>query len=210
MKLLHIDTSISGDASASRQLSAAIVAAFTRTVPSLEVFRRDLDADPISHLDSKLLPAVRPGNAPDGATGAPDTKGAAALDEFLAADIVVIGAPMYNFTISSQLKAWIDRIVIAGKTFRYTESGPKGLAGGKRVVIASSRGGLYTAGMPYAANDFQEPYLRAIFAFMGIPHVTILRAEGLALGPQQRETAMRAALASISPMVTGLVMRNAA
>ena len=210
MKLLHIDTSISGEASASRRLSAAIVAAFIRTVPGLEVVRRDLDADPIPHLDSKLLPTVRPGSAPHGATGTPDAKGAGALDEFLAADIVVIGAPMYNFTISSQLKAWIDRIVIAGKTFRYTESGPIGLAAGKRVVIASSRGGLYAAGMPYAANDFQEPYLRAIFAFMGIPHVTILRAEGLALGPQPRETAMRAALASISTMVTGLIMRNAA
>ena len=210
MKLLHVDSSISGESSASRQLSAAMVAALTRTVPGLEVVRRDLDADPIAHLDSKLLPTVRPGNAPAGATGVPDTKGADALKEFLAADIVVIGAPMYNFSISSQLKAWIDRVVIAGKTFRYTESGPIGLAGGKRVVIASSRGGLYAAGMPYAANDFQEPYLRAIFAFIGIPHVTILRAEGLALGPQQRETEMRAALASISAMVTGLVMRNAA
>jgi FMN-dependent NADH-azoreductase len=143
MKLLHIDSSSTREASASRQLSAAIVTAFQRVVPGLEVVRRDLDAEPIPHLDSRLLPTIRPGNAPEGATGVPDEKGADALEEFLAADIVVIGAPMYNFTIPSQLKAWIDRIVIAGKTFRYTESGSIGLAGGKRVIIASSRGGLY-------------------------------------------------------------------
>jgi FMN-dependent NADH-azoreductase len=210
MKLLHIDSSSTREASASRQLSAAIVTAFQRVVPGLEVVRRDLDAEPIPHLDSRLLPTVRPANAPEGATGVPDEKGADALEEFLAADIVVIGAPMYNFTIPSQLKAWIDRIVIAGKTFRYTESGSIGLAGGKRVIIASSRGGLYAPGMPYAANDFQEPYLYAIFAFMGIQRVTILRAEGLAPGPQQRGAAMRAALSSVTPIVMGLVMRDAA
>jgi FMN-dependent NADH-azoreductase len=114
MKLLHIDSSILGEGSDSRRLSAAIVAAFARTVPDLEIVRRDLDADPIPHLDSRRLPTVRPANALQGATGVPDDKGAGALDEFLAADTVVIGAPMYNFTIPSQLKAWIDRILIAG------------------------------------------------------------------------------------------------
>ena len=122
MKLLHIDSSILGESSASRRLSAAIVAAFAEVVPDLEIVRRDLDADPIPHLDSRRLPTVRPANDPQGATGVPDDKGAGALDEFLAADIVVIGAPMYNFTIPSQLKAWIDRILIAGKTFRYVEA----------------------------------------------------------------------------------------
>src|SRR6201986_2818585 len=114
MKLLHIDSSITGANSASRQLSAALVAALKAAIPGLEVIRRDLDADPIPHLDSRRLPTVRPANAPQGATGVSDDKGAGALDEFLAADIVVIGAPMYNFTIPSQLKAWIDRILIAG------------------------------------------------------------------------------------------------
>src|ERR1700747_3608418 len=98
MKLLHIDSSISGEASASRQLSAAIAAALARAVRDLEIAGRDLDADPIPHLDSRRLPTVRPANAPQGATGIPDDGGAGALDEFLAADIVVIGAPMYNFT----------------------------------------------------------------------------------------------------------------
>ena len=129
MKLLHIDSSISAEGSASRQLSSAIVAALTRAIPGLEVIRRDLDADPIPHLDSRRLPTVRPANAPEGATGIPDPEGARALDEFLAADTVIIGAPMYNFAIPSQLKAWIDRILIAGKTFSYSETGPVGLAG---------------------------------------------------------------------------------
>jgi FMN-dependent NADH-azoreductase len=163
MKLLHIDSSILGQASASRQLSAAIVRALTGAMPGLAIVRRDLDADPI------------PG-----------------------ADIVVIGAPMYNFAIPSQLKAWFDRIVIAGKTFRYTEAGAVGLAGGKRVIIASSRGGLYAPGTPYAANDFQEAYLRAILGFIGIEDINFVRAEGLAFGPEQRETAIRTALASIA------------
>ncbi|HVH75292.1 MAG TPA: FMN-dependent NADH-azoreductase [Stellaceae bacterium] len=204
MKLLHIDSSISGEGSASRQLSAAVVAALTRAMPDLEVIRRDLDAEPIPHLDSRRLPTVRPANAPEGAAGVRDPEGAVALDEFLGADIVVIGAPMYNFTVPSQLKAWIDRILIAGRTFRYSETGPVGLAGGKRVVIASSRGGLYASGTPFAAYDFQEKYLRAVFAFIGIEDVEFVRAEGLAFGPEQREAAIRAALASVRSTVTRL------
>ena len=127
MKLLHIDSSILGEASASRELSAAIVKALTGAMPGVEVIRRDLDADPIPHLGSRLLAAVRPEIVVASATRAADEKGAAALEEFLGADIVVIGAPMYNFTIASQLKAWLDRIIIAGKTFRYAETTPKDL-----------------------------------------------------------------------------------
>ena len=210
MKLLHIDSSILGEASASRELSAAIVAALSRAMPGLEVVRRDLDADPIPHLDSGSLAAVRPDIAADGTARIAAEKGAAALDEFLDAEIVVIGAPMYNFTIPSQLKAWIDHIIIAGKTFRYSETGAQGLAGGKKVIIASSRGGLYAPGTPQAANDFQETYLRAILGFIGIEDIEIVRAEGLALGPEQRETAMRAALASVSSVVAGFPPAKAA
>jgi FMN-dependent NADH-azoreductase len=210
MKLLHIDSSILGEASASRQLSAAIVQAVTGAMPGVDVIRRDLDADPIPHLDSTLLPAVRPDIAANTAAHGAAEKGSAVVDEFLAADIVVIGAPMYNFTIASQLKAWLDRIVIAGKTFGYTEAGAKGLAGDKKVIIASSRGGLYAPGTPQAANDFQETYLRAILGFIGIEDIHIIRAEGLAYGPQQREAAMRAALASVSSVVAGLVPAKAA
>src|SRR5689334_18519462 len=140
MKLLHIDSSITGANSASRQLSAALVAALKAAIPGLEVIRRDLDANPIPHLDSKRLPTVRPANAPEGAVGIADEGGSDALDEFLSVNILVIGAPMYNFGIPSQLKAWIDRIAIAGKTFSYTADGPIGLAGGKHVIVALSRG----------------------------------------------------------------------
>jgi len=209
MKLLHIDSSILGEASASRELSAAIVTALTRAMPNLEIVRRDLDADPIPHLDGRLLAAIRPAPGADPSSLAIDEKGAAALDEFLAADIVVIGAPMYNFTIPSQLKAWLDRILIAGKTFRYDESGAKGLAGGKKVIIASSRGGLYAPGMPQQANDFHEPYLRAILGFIGIDDIAIIRAESLAYGPEPREKAMRAALASVASLVAGMSARAA-
>jgi FMN-dependent NADH-azoreductase len=210
MKLLHVDSSILGEASASRQLSAAIVQALTRVMPDTEVVRRDLDADPIPHLDSRLLAAVRPDIAANGTADVAGEKGGAVLEEFLGADIVVIGAPMYNFTIASQLKAWFDRIIIGGKTFRYTETGAKGLAGGKKVIIASSRGGLYAPGMPQASNDHQETYLRAILGFIGIEDIEIVRAEGLAFGPEQREAAMRAALASVSSVVAGFGPAKAA
>ena len=210
MRLLHIDSSVSGGASVSRQLSAAIVTALTAAAPGLEITQRDLDTDPLPHLDSGLLPAIRPDPTSDPATRVIDEQGAAALEEFLGADIVVIGTPMYNFTIPTQLKAWLDRLIIAGKTFRYTETGPIGLAAGKKVIIASSRGGLYAPGMPFAANDFQEPYLRAILGFIGITDIEVVRAEGIAYGPEHREAAMRAALASVPSVVAGLVPAKAA
>jgi FMN-dependent NADH-azoreductase len=115
------------------------------------------------------------------------------MDEFLAADTVVIGAPMYNFTISTQLKAWIDRIAVRGKTFSYSENGPQGLAGGKRVIIAIARGNLYGPGAPAAAFDFQEPYLRAVFGFIGISDVEFIRAEGIAFSPEHRTAALASA-----------------
>jgi len=124
--------------------------------------------------------------------------------------ILVIGAPMYNFTIPSQLKAWFDRIIITGKTFSYSEAGAKGLAGGKKVIVASSRGGLYAPGTPQEANDFQEPFLRAILGFIGIKDIEIVRAEGVAYGPEQREAAMRAALASVASALAGFVPAKAA
>ena len=117
---------------------------------------------------------------------------------------------MYNFTIRSQLKAWFDRIIITGKTFSYSEAGAKGLAGGKKVIVASSRGGLYAPGTPQEANDFQEPFLRAILGFIGIKDVEIVRAEGVAYGPEQREAAMRAALASVASALAGFVPAKAA
>jgi FMN-dependent NADH-azoreductase len=117
-----------------------------------------------------------------------------ALSDFLAADVIVMGAPMYNFTIPSQLKAWIDRIVVAGKTFRYCESGAVGLAKGKRVIVGLARGSVYAPG---SAAEFAESYLKHVFGFIGITDVEFVRAEGLALSPEHREKGVSAALAAI-------------
>jgi FMN-dependent NADH-azoreductase len=196
MKLLHIDSSITGANSISRQVSAEVVSAWRARDPRLEVAYRDLDRERLPHLDSRLLGAAFAGwTSGDAAIGSEVATSAAILQEFLDADVVVIGAPMYNFGISSQLKTWLDRVLIAGKTFRYTANGPVGLAGGKKVIIVSSRGGLYTPGMPNEAMDFQERYLRGALAFMGIDDVEVVRAEGVAIGPEQREAALKAALA---------------
>lgn len=204
MKLLHIDSSISGEASVSRQLSAAVVSEWRRRLPGLQVVRRDLAADPLPHLDGAMLAATLPGAEPATATRAEVEKGVAVLEEFLAADVVVLGAPMYNFAISSHLKAWLDRIIVAGRTFKYDASGVKGLAGDKKVIVASSRGGLYAPGTPQAANDFQEPYLRAILGFIGITDIEVVRAEGVAFGPEQRDQSIKAAIALV-PATIGAV-----
>src|SRR5205814_5763319 len=110
------------------------------------------------------------------------------------AGIVVLGAPMYNFTIPSQLKAWIDRIVVRGKTFRYGAQGPEGLAGNKRVILAISRGGFYGAGTPTATLEHLESYLRGIFGFIGITDPEFIFADGIQVGPEHREKALASAL----------------
>lgn len=198
MRLLHIDSSITGPASVSRQLTASIVEALAKAVPDLTVVRRDLEAEPLAHLSHKMLSASFADSPVDAQTRRDLEAGSKALEEFLAADIVVIGAPMYNFAISSQLKAWIDRILVAGKTFKYTAQGPQGLAGGKKVIVASSRGGFYAPGAAHAAMDFQETYLRAAFAFIGIEDVEIVRAEGVAVGQEQKQAALDHAMESVT------------
>jgi len=186
MKLLHIDSSIQGEASASRSLTREIVARWRARRPDTRVIYRDLAA-------AQELPHLSFGGLTrEEALAAPAN--AAVLEEFLAADAVVIGAPLYNFSIPSQLKAWIDRIAVAGKTFRYTASGPQGLAAGKEVIVAVSRGGVYAPGGP---GEFGESYLKFLFAFLGVEDVTFVRAEGLAMSPQQREAALSAARAAI-------------
>jgi FMN-dependent NADH-azoreductase len=173
--ILHIDASINGENSASRAISRSIVEQLRPALWGEQIVYRDLAAEPLPHL---TLDAFADSSV---------------LDEFLAADTVVIGAPMYNFTLPTQLKAWIDRIVIAGKTFRYTEDGPEGLAKGKRVIIALARGGIYSQGSPAAALEHLETYLTGVFNFIGIEPEFVL-AEGLNLGPDQREESIRFAL----------------
>ena len=184
MKLLHLDSSALGTGSVTRELTAAIVARWQDELPQLQVEYRDLDVNPLPHLTGQSLAQANPDEAADAAR---------TLEQFLAADVVVIGAPMYNFSIPSTLKAWIDRIAVAGKTFRYTDNGPEGLAGGKKVIIASGRGGIHTG----APSDFQEAYLRQIFGFLGVADIEFVRAEGVAYSPQHRIDAIAGALASI-------------
>ncbi|MCW2367352.1 FMN-dependent NADH-azoreductase [Sphingobium sp. B7D2B] len=185
MTVLHIDSSIQGENSITRQISAAIVERLKAEQPGADVRYRDLAAQPLPHL-------TLPGFGTDEA--------AAVLAEFLDADTVVIGAPMYNFTISTQLKAWIDHIAVAGKTFRYDETGNAiGLAGDKRVIVALSRGGFYGAGTPAAAVEHAESYLRAVFGFIGIVPEFIV-AEGAAVGPEHRAAGIEAALAAVDQL----------
>jgi FMN-dependent NADH-azoreductase len=190
MKLLHLDSSALGTNSVTRELSAAIVARWQDAVDDLKVDYRDLDADPLPHLTGRSLAR---------ADAAEAESAEATLQQFLDADVVVIGAPFYNFSIPSTLKAWIDRVAVAGRTFRYTAEGkPEGLAGGKRMIIASGRGGLYGDSSP---ADFQEAYLRQVFGFLGVTDLEIVRAEGVAYSPQHRADALAAAHASIrSPL----------
>jgi FMN-dependent NADH-azoreductase len=192
--ILHIDASPLGKASISRQLTAATVARLKAANPGAFVIRRDLIATPISHLGAELLAVMRPtpGTAPaDSASARHEVaQTEELLSEFLAADVIVIGAPMFNFSIPSQLKAWIDRVVQAGRTFRYTQDGPVGLAGGKKVIIVSSRGGVYSGTSYETALDHQEAYLRAVLNFIGITEVSCVRAEGVALSAEKRSEAL--------------------
>ncbi|HVJ38260.1 MAG TPA: NAD(P)H-dependent oxidoreductase [Stenotrophomonas sp.] len=184
MKLLHLDSSALADNSVTRELSAAVVARWRALQPGLQVEYRDLDSEPLPHLTGQSLAKADPAEA---------AASERTLQQFLDADVVVIGAPMYNFSIPSTLKAWIDRVAVAGRTFRYTEKGPEGLAGGKRVIVASGRGGLHTG----APSDFQEPYLRQVFGFLGVKEIEFVRAEGVAYSPQHRSDALAGAHASI-------------
>ena len=189
MKLLHLDSSALGASSVTRELSAAIVARWQDAVPGLTVDYRDLDNNPLPHLTRGVL---------GGADQAAAAESNATMDQFLESDVIVIGAPMYNFGVPSTLKAWIDRVAVAGKTFRYTENGPEGLAVGKRMVIASGRGGVYGESSP---ADFQEAYLRQVFSFLGITDIEFVRAEGVAYSPQHRTDAMAAAHAAIPELL---------
>jgi FMN-dependent NADH-azoreductase len=195
MNLLHVDASILGDHSVSRRLTVAIVEHLRQHTPGLEVTYRDLAAKPLEHLVPATLPSDHPLAVFATAADAPgQAASAAVLEEFLAADIVVLGAPMYNSTIPSQLKVWLDRLIIPGKTFTYTENGPEGLAGSKRVIAVLSRGGIYGPGLPTAGDEHVEPVLRTIFRLIGITNPEFIVAEGVGLGPERRAQALAQAL----------------
>ena len=186
MKVLHIDSSILGEGSASRALTRGIVARLKAEHPDAEITYLDLAAEGLPHLSQSSLARSDESEA---------ARNALALEQFLAADVLVIGAPIYNFSIPSQLKAWIDRISVAGKTFRYTANGAEGLAGGKEVIVAMPRGGLIGAD---ARGEFGESYLRFLFSFLGITNVRFVHAQGLNVSAQHREESLRAAHAAIA------------
>jgi FMN-dependent NADH-azoreductase len=185
MKVLHIDSSILGGASASRALSEAIVTRIRAAGPDVQVSYRDLAAAPLPHYGLSSVTGSDPAEA---------ARDAATLEAFLAADVIVLGVPLYNFSLPSQLKAWIDRVTIKGKTFRYGANGPEGLAAGKKVIVAIARGGVYESG---AGTEFAESYLKFLFAFLGITDVTFVRAEGLNISPEHRRRSLEVAHAAI-------------
>ncbi len=201
MTILHIDSSILGPYSVSRALTSEIVARQVALHPGATVVYRDLAADAALHLSGAHLAVFQGGEVNDPALGADLATGGAYLDDLFAADVIVIGAPMYNFTVPSQLKGWIDRICVAGKTFQYGANGPEGLLSkSKKVFLVSSRGGIYTGDSPAVALEHHESYLLGVLAFIGLTDVTIIRAEGLAISPETKEAAIAKAKSEIAAL----------
>lgn len=198
MQILRIDSATTGDQSISRQLTQKLVDHFTAKYPDAKVVSRDLAEHPVAHLTPITTKAVR--TAPDTheeavAAAYPGEK--AVLDEFLASDIVIVGAPMYNFSIPSTLKAWLDRLGVPGVTFRYSEAGPEGLAGGRKVVVASARGGEYSND---SMAENQESLLTTFFGFIGVDDLTFVRVEKAGFGPDAIAAGFAAADEQISDL----------
>lgn len=202
MKLLQIDSSVLGTHSVSRQLTTEIVAEWRRAHPDTTVEHLDLAVDTPNHFDANALGIKVAVAEPTDAQKRENAVSEKLVSQFLAADVIVVGAPLYNFSVPSQLKAWIDRIAQIGRTFKYTEKGPVGLAGDKTVIVASTRGGLYSTSEGGQAMEHQESYLKVVFGFFGITDVRIVRAEGLAMGDAAKAAAIEAARADIRAVTT--------
>ena len=203
MILLHIDSSPLGPNSVSRHLTERVVSEWTATRPDTRVEYLDLAADAPSHLSADSL-GFRLGPQAGASSEAQQRESAVSerlVAQFLRADVIVVGAPMYNFSVPSQLKAWIDRIAQAGRTFAYTEKGPIGLAGDKTVIVASSRGGIYSTNPALVGLDHQESYLQAVFRFVGITDIRFVRAEGVAMGEAARSRAIASADLAIAALL---------
>jgi FMN-dependent NADH-azoreductase len=198
MKLLHVDSSVLGTNSVSRQLTAEIVAEWRKNHPNTSVEYLDLAVDTPNHFSADAL-AIKVGVQanPTEAQRRENAVSERLVSQFLASDVIVIGAPLYNFSVPTQLKAWIDRLAQAGRTFTYTDKGPVGLAGGKTVIVASTRGGIYSTSEGGQAMEHQESYLKVVFGFMGITDVRFVRAEGVAMGDAPKAAALNAARADI-------------
>ncbi|RQU37846.1 FMN-dependent NADH-azoreductase [Burkholderia cenocepacia] len=210
MKILHLDSSILDDNSITRALSAAVVADLRARYPSSEVTYRDLVRDEIAHLTGPIAAGFRdiPTVEFDDDAIREHQVSETLVTEFLASDVIVVGAPMYNFSVPSQLKAWLDRIAQAGRTFRYTERGPVGLATDKCVVVASARGGFYSE-EPLVRMDFQENYLQRFFGFLGVTDVRFVRAEGASKGQPVRDQGIARARAAIADVLASVQASDA-
>ena len=193
-KLLLIGSSALGDASVSKQVSEALVAEMQRLDGGIEVTHRDVGANPVPHLEPARMPAFG-GNTDTPAAAETAALSDAIISELEGADVIVIASPMYNFGITSTLKAWFDHLLRAGRTFRYTAHGSEGLVHGKRAIVVEARGGVYSDGGPAAGSDHQEPHLKTLLNFIGITDVTFVRAEGLSLGPDAKAAGVEKALA---------------
>lgn len=198
MNILHIDSSILGEYSISRQLTQSIITKLLSLSPDASVTTHDLASDVPLHFSPAHLAIAHGALAPTPDVEQDVKQGSTYIQELFTTDVIVIGAPMYNFTIPTQLKSWIDRILVAGQTFHYTEQGPQGLIPqGKKVFIASARGGVYSGESPAAHYDHQEKYLITALNFIGLTDISIIRAEGLALGDEGKAQAVAQAQSKI-------------
>ena len=196
-RVLIIESSARQQGSVSRQLTQAFISQWDRAHPEDEVVVRDVAEHVLPHLDASLLEAwTKPEAEHDVAEREALQRSNLLTDELLAADVLVLAAPMYNFTIPSTLKAWLDHVLRAGVTFKYTATGPQGLLEGKRAIVLTSRGGVHAGG----ASDHQEPYLRQALAFIGIHDVTFVHAEGLNMGGEVAERGLSQAMAALAAL----------
>ena len=208
-RVLLIDSAATGQESTSRRLTAEMVEQLRARDPNLEIVRRDIGADPIPHLTEETVFAIRGAEPTTDAERAAIALSDALIEEIRSADVLVIGAPMYNFGMPSTLKAWFDHVLRARITFRYTEAGSEGLMTGKRAIVVESRAGFYSEG-PGTATDHQEPHIRTLLGFMGITDVTFVRAEKLAFGPDAAAASIAGASAELEQLALAAETKLAA
>lgn len=197
MNILHVTSSPRGSASYSNRVAANVIVELSSRNAGATVTARDLARDPLPHIGDDFVAATRGPNGPQtDEQRALLARSDELVDELFAADVIVIAAPMINFTIPTNLKAWIDFVARAGRTFRYSEKGPEGLVKGKQVIIVAARGGVYSQG-PASALDFQVPYLKSVLGFIGLTDAEVIEVEGTAYGPDAAEKAVAAATAKL-------------
>ena len=202
MNILQVDSSPQ-DISASRLLTTELTAALLARQPGSVLTHRNLSPEPVPHLTQAAVGSIRTPDAISAEAKVAREQSDVLIDELERTNLLVIGSPMYNFGITSQLKSWFDYVLRAGRTFRYTPEGPIGLLNGKRAVVIETRGGVYSAGAAQA-RDHQEPHLRTMLAFIGITDARFIVAEGLNISPDSRERGLSSARAKIEAYVEEL------